>query len=151
MSEEEKLEAETEVSSVEEEKLEAETEVSSVEEDINEEENSKMAFANAEIVRLIKKNLPAGRMIKKRVKIGMNKFLEEIATEVCKKLAKEPYSYIEIDMLERAMEPYKNIKSLEVEKNRIIANLNKIKADCDVMVDDVNRKFSMFETEEKEY
>ncbi|MDD2678528.1 MAG: hypothetical protein PHT91_04085 [Candidatus Nanoarchaeia archaeon] len=122
-----------------------------IEEDLNEEEEAKMAFANAEIVRLIKNNLPEGRMIKKRVKVAMNKFLEEIATEVCQKLAKEPYTYIEIDMLERAMEPYKNIKSLEVEKNRIIANLNKIKAECDVMIDDINRKFSMFESEKDEY
>jgi len=121
------------------------------EEEIDEEEEAKMAFANAEIVRLIKKNLPEGRMIKKRVKVGMNKFLEEIATEVVKKLANEPYSYIEIDMLERALEPYKNIKSLEVEKNRIIANLNKIKAECDVMIDDINRKFTMFDHEKKEY
>jgi hypothetical protein len=121
------------------------------EEELDEDEESKMAFANAEIVRLIKKNLPEGRMIKKRVKIGMNRFLEEIATEVCKKLANEPYSYIEIDMLERALEPYKNIKSLEIEKNRIIANLNKIKAECDVMTDDINRKFTMFEHEKKEY
>ncbi|MFA5332979.1 MAG: hypothetical protein WC376_00595 [Candidatus Nanoarchaeia archaeon] len=136
---------------VEEKKLENNEEKLEVEEDLDEEEESKMAFANAEIVRLIKKNLPEGRMIKKRVKVGMNKFLEEMATEVVKKLANEPYSYIEIDMLERAIEPYKNIKSLEVEKNRIIANLNKIKADCDVMVDDINRKFSMFESEEKEY
>ncbi len=120
------------------------------EEELNEEEESKMAFTNAEIVRLIKKNLPEGRMIKKRVKIGMNKFLEEIATEIVKKLANEPYSYIEIDMLERAIEPYKNIKSLEVEKNRILANLNKIKAECDVMADDINRKFSMFESDKKE-
>jgi hypothetical protein len=135
----------------EEKKLEETEEKIEVEEELDEEEESKMAFANAEIVRLIKKNLPEGRMVKKRVKIGMNKFLEEIATEVCKKLANEPYSYIEIDMLERAIEPYKNIKSLEVEKNRIIASLNKIKADCDVMVDDIQRKFSMFETEDKEY
>jgi hypothetical protein len=121
------------------------------EEELDEEEESKMAFANAEIVRLIKKNLPEGRMIKKRVKVGMNRFLEEIVTEICKKLANEPYSYIEIDMLERALEPYKNIKSLEIEKNRIIANLNKIKAECDVMIDDINRKFTMFEHDKKEY
>ena len=40
-------------------------------------------------------------------------------------------------MLERAIEPYRNIKSLEAEKNRILANLNKIKAECDVMADDI--------------
>lgn len=117
----------------------------------SDEEDSKMAFANAEIVRLIKSNLPEGRMIKKRVKIAMNKFLEDVAVEVCKKLAKEPYTYIELDMFERAAEPYKNIKSLEVEKNRIIANLNKIKAECDVMADDIERKFSMFEENENDY
>ncbi|VVB76490.1 Uncharacterised protein [Candidatus Tiddalikarchaeum anstoanum] len=108
-----------------------------------------LAFTNAEIVRLIKKNLPEGRMIKKRVKTGMNKFLEEVCIDVCKKLAKEPYAYIEYDMLERAIRPYKDLHSLEVEKERLIASLNKIKADCEVMVDDINRKFSIFEDKDK--
>ena len=111
--------------------------------------DKKLAFANAEIVRLIRNNLPKGRMIKK-VKYAMNKFLEEVAVDVCKKLAKEPYVYIEYDMFERAIRPYKDLKSLEVEKNRMIANLRKIKAECDVMIDDVDRKFSIFENDEEE-
>jgi hypothetical protein len=108
-----------------------------------------LAFTNAEIVRLMKKHLPEGRMIKKRVKVGMNKFLEEVCLDVCKKLAKEPYAYIEADMLERAIRPYKDLHSLEVEKERLIASLNKIKLDCEVMIDDINRKFSMFEEKGK--
>ena len=116
-------------------------------------EDDKLVFANAEIVRLMRNNLPADRMIKKRVKIAMNQFLEDVAVDVCRKLAKEPYVYIEYDMFVRAIRPYKDLKSLEVEKNRMIANLNKIKAECDVMIDDVDRKFSIFEadTEEDEY
>lgn len=108
-----------------------------------------LAFTNAEIVRLMKKHLPEGRMIKKRVKVGMNAFLEEVCVDVCNKLAKEPYAYIESDMLERAIRPYKDLHSLEVEKERLIASLNKIKLDCEVMIDDINRKFSMFEEKGK--
>lgn len=124
------------------------------EEEANKEKESKIetAFANAEVVRLMRKYLPKDRMIKKRVKIGMNKFLEEVCVGVCKKLAKEPYAYIEYDMFKKAIQPYKDLKSLEVEKERLIANLNKIKSECDVMIDDVERKFSMFEDkDEKEF
>lgn len=119
-----------------------------VEEEVDE-VSENLAFTNAEIVRLMKKNLPEGRMIKKRAKVGMNKFLEEVATDVCKKLSKEPYAYIESDMLERAIRPYKDLHSLEVEKERMIASLNKIKADCEVMIDDINRKFAIFEEKDK--
>ena len=122
------------------------------EEILDGEVSSKLAFANAEIVRLIKRNLPKNRKIKKKVKLAMNHFLEDIVIEVCKKLAKEPYSYIEIDMFERAVKPYKDLKTIEVEKKRLIANLNKIKSDCDVMAEDIERKFSIFdEKNEEEY
>ncbi len=112
-------------------------------------EKEELAFANAEIVRIMRKHLPKDRMIKKRVKIAMNKFLESIAVEICQKLAKEPYTYIEYDMFERAIKPYRDLKSLQVEKQRLIANLNKIKADCDVMIDNIDRKFSVFEQDEE--
>lgn len=113
-----------------------------------------LAFANAEVVRLMKKHLPKDRMIKKQVKIAMNQFLENVAVDITKKLAKEPFVYIEYHMFEKAVQPYKDLKSLEVEKERLIANLNKIKAECDVMIDDVERKFAIFEDDnedEKEF
>ncbi|MBN1923969.1 MAG: hypothetical protein JW791_04395 [Nanoarchaeota archaeon] len=123
------------------------------EEEDNEADDVNLAFANAEVVRLMKNNLPKDRMIKKRVKIAMNKFLEDICVDICKKLSKEPYVYIEFDMFKKAVQPFKDLKSLEVEKERLLANLNKIKAECDVMIDDVERKFSLFEDdkEDKEF
>lgn len=130
--------------------IDEEVENTSEENDEDLEEDSKSAFANAEIVRLIKKNLPKNRKIKKRVKIAMNKFLEEVAQEVCKKLAKEPYSYIEIDMFDRAVKPYRDLKTIEVEKKRLTASLNKIKTDCDVMINDIERKFAIFDEKSEE-
>ena len=121
-------------------------------EEKQEEFSSGMAFANAEVVRLMKNNLPKDRMIKKRVKIAMNKFLESVCVNVCKKLSKEPFVYIEFDMFKKAIRPYEDLKSLEVEKERLIANLEKIKAECNVMIDDVKRKFAIFEEkDEKEF
>ncbi len=115
-------------------------------------ESLNLAFANAEVVRLMKNNLPKDRMIKKRVKIAMNKFLESICVDICKKLSKEPYAYIEFDMFKKAVQPFQDLKSLQVEKERLIANLNKIKSECDSMIDDVERKFSMFEEkDDKEF
>ena len=109
-----------------------------------------LPFANAEVVRLMRKHLPKDRMIKKRVKIGMNKFLGEIGADVTKKLAKEPFAYIEYDMFRRAIQQYTDLKKLEVEKQRLIKSLEKIKADCDVMIADVERTFSLFAEEKDE-
>jgi len=111
------------------------------------EPTEELAFANAEIVRLMRKYLPQDRMIKRRVKVGMNKFLADVCKEVTVKLAKEPFAYIEYDMFKRAIQQYTDLKKLEVEKQRLIKSLDKIKADCDVMIADIERTFSLFDTE----
>ncbi|PIU61675.1 hypothetical protein COS83_03730 [archaeon CG07_land_8_20_14_0_80_38_8] len=113
-------------------------------------EEQGLAFANAEVVRLMKNNLPPDRMIKKRVKVGMNKFLEDTCVRICKKMGKEPFVYIEYDMFKKAIKPFEELKGLEIEKERLIASLNKIKADCDVMMNDVERKFSLFKENEED-
>ncbi len=113
-------------------------------------EKEDLHFANAEIVRIIRQNLPEDRMIRKRVKIGMNKFLYDIASNVTQKLAKKPFTYVEYDMFKEAIKPYKSLEHLNVEKNRLIRNLEKIKADCDVMIANIKRTFSIFEEEDED-
>ena len=49
-----------------------------------EEEDEKLPFAKAEVVRLMKENLDDDKMIRERVKVEMNKFLGEVLKNVCK-------------------------------------------------------------------
>ena len=55
------------------------------------EDEEKLPFAKAEVVRLMKENLDDDKMIRERVKVEMNKFLGEVLKNVCKQLNEYPY------------------------------------------------------------
>ena len=76
----------TEVEDVEVDKTEANTE------EYMDENEEKLPFAKAEVVRLMKENLDDDKMIRERVKVEMNKFLGDVLVNVCKQLNDYPYS-----------------------------------------------------------
>lgn len=122
---------------------------------LNENENQEieievLPFAKAELVRLMKKNLDCDKMIRERVKVEMNKFLYDVLKDVCIEMNKNPYSVIELDMFEKAVYPYTNIKEINEEKKRILAHLDAIKSDCDVLSAYVKKTLKISEDEEED-
>jgi hypothetical protein len=105
------------------------------------EDESKYAFPMAPIVRLMKQEMDQDKMIRRRVKEGMNEWLEVLCRKVAKKMNQSEYTMVEIDDFKTAIEAYEMIDSVEQEKARIVATLEKIKQDCDSLIMDVNRKF----------
>ena len=101
------------------------------------EDDEKLPFAKAEVVRLMKENLDDDKMIRERVKVEMNKFLGDVLVNVCKQLNDYPYSTIEYEMLKESTYPYTNIERINEEKIRILKHLDAIKADCDALSMDV--------------
>lgn len=124
-----------EVKNVEEEILDA------VEDEGIELDDSKLPFPNATVVRLMRKNLDKHKQIKGIVKKEMNLFLGRLVEIICKKMNGYEYSYVDYGMFKQAVETFENIQTIELEKIRIIKNLEKIKAECDILIDDVERKF----------
>ena len=110
-----------------------------------------LTFAKAELVRLMKMNLDSDKMIRERVKVEMNKFLYEVLKEVCYELNKYPYTTIEYEMFEEAVYPYTNIRKVNEEKRRIIAHLDAIKADCDVLSAYVKKTLKIKDEEEDDF
>ncbi len=110
-----------------------------------------LPFAKAELVRLMKMNLDSDKMIRERVKVEMNKFLYEVLKEVCYELNKYPYTTIEYEMFEEAVYPYTNIRKVNEEKRRIIAHLDAIKADCDVLSAYVKKTLKIKDDEEDDF
>ncbi|MFH0860535.1 MAG: hypothetical protein V1921_04995 [Candidatus Altiarchaeota archaeon] len=100
-----------------------------------------LAFATAPIVRLIKEELDNDKMVRRQVKVAMNKWLEKLVRKVSKKMNESEYTVVEIDDFKTAIEPYEMIDDVEGERHRIVASLEKIKQDCDSLIRDVNRKF----------
>ncbi|MBE6486300.1 MAG: hypothetical protein E7Z85_05620 [Methanosphaera stadtmanae] len=101
------------------------------------EDEEKLPFAKAEVVRLMKQHLDDDKMIRERVKVEMNKFLGDVLANVCKQLNEYPYSTVEYEMLKESTYPYTNIERINEEKMRILKHLDAIKADCDALSMDV--------------
>jgi histone H3/H4 len=119
-------------------------------EEFIEDDDEKLPFAKAEVVRLMKENLDDDKMIRERVKVEMNKFLGEVLKNVCKQLNEYPYTTIEYEMLKESTYPYTNIERINQEKERILLHLEAIKADCNALAMDVQRTLKLKDVAEED-
>ncbi|WP_296887261.1 hypothetical protein [uncultured Methanobrevibacter sp.] len=119
-------------------------------EEFVDEDEEKLPFAKAEVVRLMKENLDDDKMIRERVKVEMNKFLGEVLKNVCKQLNDYPYTTIEYEMLKESTYPYTNIKRINQEKERILLHLEAIKADCNALAMDVQKTLKLKDVVEED-
>ena len=119
-------------------------------EEFPEEDEEKLPFAKAEVVRLMKENLDDDKMIRERVKVEMNKFLGEVLKNVCKQLNDYPYTTIEYEMLKESTYPYTNIERINQEKERILLHLEAIKADCNALAMDVQKTLKLKDVVEED-
>ena len=103
----------------------------------------KLPFAKNEVYRLMKENLDSDKMIKDQVKVEMNKFLYLILKDICKQLNEYPYTTIDYGMFKECIYPYRNIKKINQEKERILMHLDAIKADCDALAMDVEKSLRL--------
>jgi len=101
----------------------------------------KLPFPRATIVNMLRKHLASGKQIKGQVKDEMNVWLGKMVERIAKKMDSYPYAYVDGGMLREAVEPYETVQEIELEKERIIKQLESIKAACDVLISEVDRKF----------
>jgi len=104
-------------------------------------DESKFAFAMAPVVRIMKEELDKDKMIRGRVKVEMNLWLEKMCRKISRQMNRSDYTMVEVDDFKTAIEPYEMVEDVEQERMRIVASLEKIKQDCDSLIRDVNRKF----------
>ena len=119
-------------------------------EEFVDEDEEKLPFAKAEVVRLMKENLDDDKMIRERVKVEMNKFLGDVLKNVCKQLNDYPYTTIEYEMLKESTYPYTNIERINKEKERILLHLEAIKADCNALAMDVQKTLKLKDVVEED-
>ncbi|MCX8158094.1 MAG: hypothetical protein N3D73_00300 [Candidatus Diapherotrites archaeon] len=112
-----------------------------VEETEGELPEDKLPFPRATIVNMVRKHISKGKQIKGQVKDELNIWLGKMVERIAKKMDAHPYSYIDMSMFREAIEPYENLEDIEKEKERIIKQLESIKAACDVLINEVDRKF----------
>ena len=100
-----------------------------------------LPFPRATIVNMLRENLDKGKQIKGQVKVELNIWLAKMLKRVAAKMNAHPYSYVDGSMFREAVETYENVQDIEKEKERIIKQLESIKAACDVLINEVDRKF----------
>lgn len=94
-----------------------------------EEAKEKLPFPTACIVRLMRAHLDKEKIIKKDVKIGMNKWLGDLVSRVSKDLNKIPYTTLHLHEFRDAIKLYLELENFDKEKERILAHLEAIKQD----------------------
>lgn len=108
-------------------------------------ESVDLPFPNATVVREIKKHVSANKMIKKDVKVAMNRFLKDIVRDVSERMNEFPYAMIDYRMFEEAIRPYKLVKEMDKEKERLTHHLDVIVQDCLSIKRDLDNKFGSSE------
>ncbi len=154
MSKEKKSKKELEEEKEEKKEIEAQAEELAEEsdtvipEDIDDDDvdDLNLPFPKATIVNMLRKNLDKGKQIKGQVKVEMNLWLGKMVERIAKKMNSHPYTYVDGSMFWDAIETYENVTEIEKEKERLIKEMETIKAACDVLISEVDRKFVLRKT-----
>ncbi len=139
-TEEKQEEAKTEEAKPEEQK-EEKTKAEIDEGDITEEEEEKMKlpFPTAAVVRIMKANMDSEKMIKKDVKIAMNKWLGEICAQVAREMNKFPYVMMHLNEFNEGKRVFDDLANFHKEKERILAHFEAIKKDIERLERDLGK------------
>ena len=103
----------------------------------------KLPFPKATITNKLRSSLDEGKTIKGPVKRGLNVWLGRVVERVSKKMDSYPYPYIDRSMFKDAIEPYEAIGEIELEKERIIQQMESIKTSVQILNMEIERKFNM--------
>jgi len=106
-------------------------------------EEEKLPFPKATITNKLRQELDEGKTIKGPVKKGLNIWLGKVVARVSKKMDTYPYAYIDRSMFKDSIETYEAVGEIELEKERIIQQMESMKTSCDLLVMEVEHKFKI--------
>ncbi len=105
--------------------------------------DEELPFPKATITNKLRKSLDSGKTIKGPVKKGLNVWLGRVVARVSKKMDSYSYPYIDRSMFKDAIEPYEAISEIELEKERIIQQMESMKTACAILTSEIERKFKL--------
>ena len=106
-------------------------------------EGDKLPLPKATITNKIRTYLGNDKTIKGPVKRGLNVWLGRMIKRVSNKMDSYPYPYIDRSMFKEAIEPYEAVSEIELEKERIIQQMESMKISCDLLKMEIERKFKL--------
>lgn len=105
-----------------------------IEEDISEEEDERLPFPNARVVKILKENMKSDHQIRSAVKKELNNFLGDIAKGIAEEMDKEPYFTLDTEHLHKAMRKYKEVDLMKKRMEVIKKMLEKQKVELEEKV-----------------
>lgn len=108
-------------------------------EEVDEQLEAKLPFPTAAVVRIMKKNMDNEKMIKKEVKIAMNKWLGRLCESVSKEMNRVPYVMLHLHEFKSAIAMYENLAEFQKEKERILSHMATIKKDVEKLERDLGK------------
>ena len=111
-------------------------------EEVSEEEEAKLKlpFPTAAVVRIMKANMDGEKMIRKDVKVAMNKWLGNMCGRVSREMNKFPYVMMHLNELNEGKRIYEDMESFDKEKQRILAHMDAMKKDIERLERDLGKK-----------
>ncbi|MFH1199609.1 MAG: hypothetical protein V1708_00920 [Candidatus Micrarchaeota archaeon] len=110
---------------------------SAQEPELSEEEEEKLPFPNARVVKIIRENLHQTHQIKMEVKLSANNLLHEILKDISASMDAEPYNSLSIDHFNKASRKYREIALTQKRIRRIKKVLEKQRAELDEIITEI--------------
>lgn len=107
------------------------------EQELTTEEEEKLPFPNARVVKIIRENLRNPHQIKMEVKIAANNLLGEILKDVSASMDAEPYNTLSINHFNKASRKYREIALTQKRIRRIKKVLEKQRAELDEIITEI--------------
>ncbi|MFA5357504.1 MAG: hypothetical protein WC308_01120 [archaeon] len=104
-------------------------------------DSEELPFPKATITNKLRPHLDSGKTIKGPVKKGLNLWLGKVVSRVAKKMDSYPYAYIDRSMFKESVETYEAVGEIELEKERIIQQMESMKTVCNLLVMEIDRRF----------
>jgi len=104
-----------------------------------EQERVFVAFPEAAVVRVMKKHMDKEKMIKKEVKVSMNKWLEQMCAQVSKNMNNYPYVMMTLSEFRQGKKIYDTLEEFDSEKQRILSHFDAIKRDIERLEKDLGK------------
>jgi histone H3/H4 len=104
-----------------------------------EEPRERTAFPEAAVVRIMKKHMDKEKMLKKEVKLAMNKWLEQMCANVSRGMNQYPYVMMTLSEFRQGKKIYDTLEEFDKEKERILAHLDAMKKDIERLERDLGK------------
>jgi len=110
------------------------------EEEVSAEEEARLPFPTAAVVRIMKANMDREKMVRKEVKVEMNKWLGRLCAKVSREMNKFPYVMMGLNELKEGRRVFDDLENFDRDKKRILAHFESIKKDVEKLERDLGKE-----------